>query len=113
MIILYSLLQSFQTFHQVIENNSCLNQLQHFLVVNGLPTDLDHDLLEGFAKDVWNIAIVRCLQRKYFNIHDLSNGILSFSYSDIDEKNEPQVIKTTSVANLNMKQITCEMWKLR
>ena len=95
-----------------IKSNSCLNQLQHFHVVNGLPPDLGHDLLEDFAKDVLNIVIVRCLQQNYFTIDDLNNVILSFSYSDIDKKNKPQVIKTTSVANLNIKQTACEMWNL-
>ena len=93
-----------------IKSNSCLNQLQHFHVVNGLPPDLGHDLLEGFAKDILNIVIFRCLQQNYFTIDDLNNVILSFSYSDIDKKNNPQVIKTTSFANLNIKQTACEMW---
>ena len=81
-------------------------------MVNGLPPDLGHDLLEGFAKDILNIVIVRCLQQNYFTIDDLNNVILSFSYSDIDKKNKPQVIKTTSVANLNIKQTACEMWNV-
>ena len=77
-------------------------------MVNGLPPDLGHDLLESFAKDILNIVIVRCLQHKYFTIDDLNNVSLSFSYLGID-KNKPRVIKTTSVANLNIKQTACEM----
>ena len=86
--------------------------MQHFHVVNGLPSNLGHDLLEGFAKDILNILIVRCLQQKYFTIDDLNNIILSFSYSDIVKKNKPHVIRTTSVANLNIKQTACEIWTL-
>ena len=95
-----------------MKSNSYLNQMQHFHVVNGLPSNLGHDLLEGFAKDILNILIVRCLQQKYFTIDDLNNIILSFSYSDIVKKNKPHVIRTTSVANLNIKQTACEIWTL-
>ena len=91
-----------------IKSNSCLKQLQHFHLVNGLPPDLGLDLLEGFAKDVLNIVIVRWLPQKYFTIDVIPN----FSYSDIEKKNKSQVIKTTSVANLKIKQTACEMWNL-
>ena len=113
MTILYSL-SEFPNLSSVygMKSNSCLNQMQHFHVVNGLPSNLGHDLLEGFAKDILNILIVRCLQQKYFTIDDLNNIILSFSYSDIVKKNKPHVIRTTSVANLNIKQTACEIWTL-
>ena len=42
----------------------------------------------------------------------MNNVILTFSYSDNDKKNKPQVSKTTSVANLNIKQTACEMRNL-
>ena len=86
-IILYSLSQIFQIFQLFIyriKSNSCLKQLQHFHLVNGLPPDLDLDLLEGFAKDVLNIVIIRWLQQKYFTIDVIPN----FSYSDIEKKNK-------------------------
>ena len=32
--------------------NSCLNSLEYYHYTNGLPPDLAHDVLEGFAKDI-------------------------------------------------------------
>ena len=43
----------------------------------------------------------------------MNNAILSFSYSDIDQKNKPQVIKITLVANLNTKQTACGFMPVR
>lgn len=35
-----------------IKERSCLNDLEYFHVINGLPPDLAHDMFEGIAVNV-------------------------------------------------------------
>ena len=54
-----------------ITKNSCLNQLAHFHVASGLPPDLAHDVLEGFAKDLTKNVIVQLIKDNVINLTEL------------------------------------------
>ena len=90
--------------------NSCLNSLEYYHVTNGLPPDLAHDVLEGFAKDISKNVIVHYIKEKSITLEDLNATIISFPYSEVDKKNKPQPIHTQSLATLKNKQTASEMW---
>ena len=89
--------------------NSCLNSLEYYHVTNGLPHDLAHDVLEGFAKDISKNVIVHYIKEK-ITLEDLNAIIISFPYSEVDKKNKLQPMRTQSLATLKDKQTASEMW---
>jgi len=60
-----------------------------FHVVEGLPPDIMHDLLEGVVP--FELALVlKCLiAKKYFSLDDLNHCILSWPYGSLDKANKP------------------------
>jgi hypothetical protein len=67
---------------------SCLNQLTHFNVLNGLPPDIMHDLLEGVIR--YNIS---CLmeyyeEKKIYSAKQLNSDLQAFPYGRIDRINK-------------------------
>ena len=44
-----------------VKRNSPLHQLEHFYVVDGLPSDIAHDLFEGLIPDVMEKVILHCV----------------------------------------------------
>ena len=93
-----------------ILSDSCLNSLEYYHVINGLPPDFAHDVLEGFAKDITKNVIVYMIKEKYITLDDLNDSIENFKYSEVDKKNKPQRIPENSLKNLKVKQTAAEMW---
>jgi hypothetical protein len=64
-------------------------------VINGLPPDIMHELLEGVVP----FALAQCLKeflyRKYFTLEQLNNIISSWAYGPLHIDNKPVVISTS------------------
>lgn len=69
-----------------IKSNSCLNILDHYHVANGLPPDIAHDILEGFAKDITSNLIKYLIRENYTSLKELNDSIRTFPYNDVDKK---------------------------
>ena len=59
-----------------------------------------------------NLLVTIYLRTKVITYDNLNIVIHSFCYLEVEKKNKPQTIKVTSIANLKVKQISCEMWNL-
>lgn len=57
-----------------IEENSSLNYLQYPHVIDGLPLDIVHDILEGFATDFLQKRLSYFMHLKAFESLDTRNG---------------------------------------
>lgn len=79
-----------------LKKNSPLNELQYFHVCWGSPSDIAHDICEGFGPDLIKTVIDHCILEKYFSIADLNERILNFPYSGTDKTNKPTVICSNS-----------------
>ncbi|XP_057310260.1 uncharacterized protein LOC130648238 [Hydractinia symbiolongicarpus] len=90
--------------------DSCLNSLKYFHVIDGLPPDFAHDVLEGFPKDLTVDSIVYLMDKKYISLLELNKAIVIYPYFDVDKKNKPQVIQDRPASQLKMKQTAIEMW---
>ena len=95
-----------------IKGNSCLNCLQYYHVINGLPPDIAHDTFKGFATDFLQNLLSYFIQLKVLTPEIVNVAISSFNYSPIDEHNKSQVLKIISNATFKNKQTACEMWNL-
>ena len=95
-----------------INRDSCLNCLEYYHVTSGLPPDIAHDVFEGFAVDLVTNVIIHYIKAKLIMLAEFNNRIFSFSYSEIDKSNKPQVVKSKPLTVLKVKQTACEMWNL-
>ena len=95
-----------------IKENSSLNCLQYYHVINGLPPDIAHDIFEGFATDFLQIRLSYFLQLKVLTPEIVNAAISSFNYSPVDQHNKSQALKIFSNTTFKIKQTACEMWNL-
>ena len=93
-----------------IKENSSLNCLQYYHVINGLPLDIARDIFEGFATDFLQNLLSYFIQLKVLTTEIVNAAISSFNYSPIDQHNKPQVLKIISNTTFKIKQTACEMW---
>ena len=95
-----------------IKENSSLNCLQYYHVINGLPPNIAHDAFEGFTTDFLQNLLSYFIQLKVLTPEIVNAAISSFNYSPIDQHNKPQVLKIISNTTFKVKQTACEMWNL-
>ena len=84
-----------------ITSNSSLNELEFFHVVEDLPTDLAHDVLEEFATDFISGIIEVLVGQKCFTLQERNIRISTFEYACTDKTNKPQLLKIISSVVLN------------
>ena len=94
------------------KDSSPLNALSYFHVADGLPTDLCHELFEGFAVDVISNVIIAFIKDGFIDVDDFNDIILNFVYSGNNKNNKPQTVKKKPLNSLKVKQTACEMWTL-
>ena len=95
-----------------IKRYSPLHVLKYFHVIDGLPPDLAHDVIEGIAIDIMSQIIGHFVVHKAFTLDSLNEKIENFEYSHSDKTNEPQPFKVISSLSFKIKQIACKMWNL-
>lgn len=76
-----------------VNRRSILCNSRYFHVVDGLPADDMHDILEGVrqykCKEMLNIFIY---ERKYFTLQQLNEKIKSFDFGYYNDRNKPLLI---------------------
>ena len=78
---------------------SPLNDIDNFHVVNQLPQDIMHILLEGVIPyELVQMLICFVVNRKYFTIDQLNDRIRCFAYSNQEAKDKPSPIKAQVVS---------------
>ena len=93
-----------------VKENSCLNGLKFFHVIDGLPPDVGHDFFEGVVPEVLRVVVVSLIQDGLFSLEDLNLAINNFKYASCDKANKPQTIHAKTLANLKFKYTACEQW---
>lgn len=90
-----------------VRKPSCLNELEHFDIVWGSPSDIYHDIFEGFGVDVVKTVVEHCISAKYFTLDYLNERIENFPYDGAHSKNKP-VKLSMSGGKLSVKQTAAE-----
>ena len=90
---------------------SPLNELDNFHVVNQLPQDIMHVLLEGVIPYELSLMIYSFIkEEKYFSLDQLNDRIACFSYSTKEAKDKPSPVRpqvlTSGKATLSQ---SCEL----
>ena len=87
-----------------IKENSSLNCLQYYHVINGLPPDIAHDIFEGFDTDFLQKPRIYFIQLKVLTPEIVNVAISSFNYSPIEQDIKPQVLIIFSNTSFKIKQ---------
>ena len=94
-----------------IKQESPLHVLQYYHVIEGLPSDIGHDIFEGVAVDVLQNVIRYCVQQDFFSLEHLNNQIETFPYSNMDKDKKPCTF-ATPLSQFCVKQNAMQMWGL-
>lgn len=79
-----------------INYRSPLNELDNFHVIDQVPQDIMHVLLEGVIPYELLLMLTSFVNdQKYFSVHLLNDRIASFAYSTHEGTNKPSPIKST------------------
>ena len=77
-----------------IHHKSILNDLKYFHVIEGLPPDAMHDILEGIMpKQIAKLLHLLAIQKKLINLNQLNHMIQNFMYGPNEIKSKPTLIK--------------------
>ena len=72
-----------------VKSDSPFNNLKYFHTIWGCPSDVAHDIFEGFALDVLYMIVKHCISKKYFDLKLLNDRIQNFSYIGAHRRNKP------------------------
>jgi hypothetical protein len=91
----------------VNRRKSILNNSRYFHVVDGLPGDAIHDILEGVLQyECKEMLKVFIFEEKYFSLDQLNSKLKQFDYGYYNDKNRPSPISLNTLKsdNNNLKQ---------
>ena len=94
-----------------MKSECALHALKHYHVINGLPSDIAHDVFEGVAVDVLENIISYCVEQRFFDIEYLNSRIETFDYKGSDVTNKPSILPAPP-AKLHVRQQAVQMWCL-
>ncbi len=104
-----------------ITHNSPLNELSNFHVVDQLPQEVMHILLEGVVPYELSLMLASFIDQKYLVVELFNDRITCFAYSTQEAKNIPSPIKPRLFTSHGVSQPTCnplylyiaaQMWAL-
>ena len=94
-----------------VKYDSVLNQLHYFHIIWGSPSDIAHDVFEGFCNDLLKLVIEHCLHEKNFDIDFLNQRISNFNYSGRELRNKPSLLSVRN-SQITVKQTAAECHNL-
>ena len=81
-----------------VSRNSILNTLTHYHIIDGLPPDIMHDVLEGVFPLEIKMMLSQFLNERVFTLDQLNSCVNVFPYGEEDRTNKPSPIL---LANIN------------
>ena len=104
-------LTSFHSTTYGIKRWLILGDIDDYSVVNGVPYDIMHDLLEGLFPHELSLLLNHCIESNYFTIVQLNEHICNFDYGYSESSNKPSLIEATG-SSLKVHEKATQMWLL-
>jgi hypothetical protein len=95
-----------------LKGTPSLHQLQYYHVVNGLPSDIAHDLFEGVVPETILKILKALVNEQIFTFELINDKINNLTYSSVDIGNKPPPIMLASNGIPRMKYSQSQMWCL-
>ena len=73
-----------------VKRESVLNTSKYYHVVEGLASDIMHDLLEGVIPKVTKLVLALLVHEGHFSVNALNDKIRNFAFGATDLKNKPE-----------------------
>ena len=80
-----------------IKHNSILNDPRYFHIVDGLPPDVMHDVLEGILQPELKLLLLHCINNRHFTLELLNQRMKCFSYGPTETSNRPSQISAATL----------------
>ena len=93
-----------------VKGKSILNDLHYFHVINGLPADIAHDMLEGVVPQTVCKVLDTLIDEDLFSIERLNELVTNYPYNDIDKTNKLGTIYRTQQGALHLGASQSQMW---
>ena len=90
----------------------CLNDLNYFHEIEGLPSDIAHDVFESLAVDVISDILCVLIKKKCMTLQKISIRRAFFKQSNPGKAIKQQPIKIIYGSNFKLKETACELWNL-
>lgn len=95
-----------------VKNNNCFRDLNYFNVIDGLPPDLMHDMLEGVLPKNVSLLLKHLIETNVYSIDELNKNIREFKYGRIDKRNQIPNNFFTPNSTSSVKLSATHMWTL-
>lgn len=89
-----------------------MNELKYFHVINGLPPDVMHDLLEGVIPKLVCEILLHPIGLKLITLDKLNFFIQNFNYGQSEIKDKPSIIKIEHLTKKSFRQSASQNWTL-
>ncbi len=88
-----------------VKTQSELNNSKYFHVVDGLPSDIMHDILEGVLPLHLKVMLRKfVIEEKRFTIDELNRRIHGFAFGANDSRNKPSLLKNLNASDNPIRQ---------
>lgn len=88
-----------------VKKNSALNSSKFFHAVDGLPSDIMHDILEGLLPLHVKVMLRKFIMvEQFFTLKQLNDSLSSFSVGVCDIRNKPSLIKNVTLGDYHLRQ---------
>ncbi|XP_033097594.1 uncharacterized protein LOC117101675 [Anneissia japonica] len=94
-----------------LKSDTPLNMLPSFHIIDGLPADCMHDVLEGVVPYELGLILTSLTKERYVTTDFVNRRICSFRYSHLDMRNKPVGI-SVSGSTVSVKQNAARNWCL-
>ena len=94
-----------------VKSDSPFNTLTYFHSIWGCPSDLAHDIFEGFASEALNCIIRHFVGERFFTLKQLNQKIRTFKYATCDRPNKPTPF-SDELGKFKIKQNASQCWCL-
>ncbi|CAB4007939.1 uncharacterized protein LOC110246895 [Paramuricea clavata] len=88
-----------------VKKPSALNASKYFHVVDGLPSDIMHDILEGVLPLHIKLMLRKfIMEEKFFTLDQFNKQLPNFPFGVCDIKNRPSLIKNVNTGDHHLRQ---------
>jgi hypothetical protein len=95
-----------------INRESLLGNLQHYHIIDGIPPDIMHDILEGVLPLTVRLLLSKiCIESKTVTLQELNAKVTEFDYGYTELLSKPSIIKVQHLQT-NLNQNASQMWQL-
>jgi len=91
-----------------LKKDCILNELKYFHISWGSPSDIAHDLFEGFHFEILKVVVEHCIHEELFSLNELNDRIQNFPYCGKDKTNKPTQLIGESGTKVTIKQTAAQ-----